>query len=1246
MVRTAAITEYMPDFAGHVIDKGRLKLLDSLGSGAYGKVYRAVDKTAPKARAKYYAVKCLCKPKPGSRQDEFQTREIAIHRLVHNHPNIVTLHKVISDDFFVYVVFDLYAGGDLFTAITERAVFKQNDRLIKHTFVQLIDAVHYCHEKSVFHRDIKPENVLVSEDGSHVCLADFGLSTLNRVCAEFGCGSSYYMSPECIGKEITCGRYSTLHSDIWSLGVILTNMISGRNPWRYATTDDECFVAYLHDNDFLRRVLPISEGANNILKKIFNLNPLRRISLPELREEILKLDTFFLTEGHPRIIGSPAYNHANNSPKGHSAVESTVDGSSRSSDEHYKFKSPDVDETSATVTSTSVCNPYPAGQSNCTPTKEINSGSTGSGQESEGPVTPASKPIDPKLQVPDIQDEMEGLAINSDANTPNILSKIRKPFAKRSHLFRFAVTRLVGTLIIDFTSGTWWSNSDLKSNFETITLPSALLTINSLRMVSSSVLGFPRIGANREVKKAVESYWAGKISADDLTKAAAEVKKESWTSVKSRGVNFIPSGEFSLYDHVLDHSAAFNVIPRRYVGLGLSPLDVYFAMGRGRQAGDVDVPASEMKKWFDSNYHYVVPEFSEETDFKLNFNKALEEYREAQASGITTRPVILGPVSFLVLGKVAKGSAIGFQPISLLSKLLPVYKTLLADLKSAGVEWVQIDEPILVLDIGAKLEREYTEAYSELSAVSPKIMLTTYFGRLDSNLNYVAKLPIAGLHIDLDRAPAQLDDVITTIRPTPVILSLGLVSGRNIWKTDCNAAIKLGQKAVEALGQDRVIVATSSSLLHTPVTLTSETKLSPEQKDWFSFALEKASEVAVIAAALAGSQDGQIAAALEENRISIAKRREFERSSNDAVRRRVEAITPDMLERKNPFAIRKELQARHLDLPKFPTTTIGSFPQTKEIRLARAKLTKKEITKEEYEEFIKKEIQHAVRFQERIGLDLLVHGEPERNDMVQYFGEQLHGFVFTQNAWVQSYGSRYVRPPIIVSDISRPGPMTVRWSEYAQSITTKPMKGMLTGPVTILNWSFPRADVSRELQSKQLALALRDEVIDLEKAGIKAIQVDEPAIREGLPLRRSDWDAYLKWAVDSFKLATAGVTDQLQTHSHFCYSDFNDIFPSIQRLDADVISIEASKSDMKLLNAFKTYGYSNQIGPGVYDIHSPRVPSQQEIKDRLRDTLAYVPADLLFVNPDCGLKTRAWKETEASLINVVQSAKWARENYA
>ncbi|KAJ1308475.1 hypothetical protein OPQ81_004179 [Rhizoctonia solani] len=765
-------------------------------------------------------------------------------------------------------------------------------------------------------------------------------------------------------------------------------------------------------------------------------------------------------------------------------------------------------------------------------------------------------------------------------------------------------------------------------------------------MVTSSVLGFPRIGEFREVKKAVEAYWAGKISADDLQKAAADVRKASWSSLKAQGVTHIPSGEFSLYDHVLDHSAAFNVIPPRYQGQGLSELDVYFAMGRGRQADGVDVPASEMKKWFDSNYHYVVPEFSESTDIKLVYNKALAEYNEAKALGIDTRPVVLGPLSFLLLGKNAKEASSSFDRISLLPKLLPVYEQILSQLKAVGVEWVQVDEPVLVLDLAEKYANEFATAYETLSKTGVKILLTTYFGRLDSNLKFVAKLPIAGLHIDLDRAPAQLDEVIAAVKDTQIVLSLGLVSGRNIWKNDFEASINLGKKAVDALGSDRVIVATSSSLLHTPVTLANENKLTPEQRDWFSFALEKAHEVATIAAVLSGSQDPAVSSALEANRESIRKRREFEHTSDDAVRKRVAAITPDDLNRKSPFPKRWEAQKQHLALPKFPTTTIGSFPQTKEIRTARANLNKGTITQEQYEEFIKKEIQEVVKIQEELGLDLLVHGEPERNDMVQYFGEQLNGFVFTQNGWVQSYGSRYVRPPIIVSDVSRPGPMTVKWSSYAQSVSKKPMKGMLTGPVTILNWSFPRADVSRELQSKQLALALRDEVIDLEKAGIHAIQVDEPAIREGLPLRRVDWDAYLTWAVDSFKLATAGVSDATQTHSHFCYSDFNDIFPSIQRLDADVISVEASKSDLKLLNAFQQFGYSNEIGPGVYDIHSPRVPSEQEIKDRIAQFLTLIKPELLFVNPDCGLKTRGWKETKASLQNLVAAARWAREQYA
>ncbi|KAG1811082.1 hypothetical protein EV424DRAFT_1570825 [Suillus variegatus] len=550
-------------------------------------------------------------------------------------------------------------------------------------------------------------------------------------------------------------------------------------------------------------------------------------------------------------------------------------------------------------------------------------------------------------------------------------------------------------------------------------------------MVPSSVLGFPRIGANGEVKKAVEVNWAGKLSAEELIKAASDVKKSSWKV------------------------------------LGSLPLDAFFAMGRGRQAGGVDIPACEMKKWpvFDSYYHFVVPELSEETDFKLLYNKVLAEYKEAKEAGVVTRPVILGPISYLILARVAKEASATFQPISLLSKILPVYKQLQSELKAAGVESVQI-KPILVLDKGAELDKQYAFAYAELVPVAPKIMLTTYFNRLESNINFIAKLPAAGLHIDLVRAPQQLGEVITAIKSTPIVLSLGVVSGRNIWKADIAAAIKFAQTAIAALDADCVIVATPSSLLHIPVTLASEKKLTEQQRDWVSFALEKASEVATIAAVLSGSQDPKVSAALEANEVSIAKRRQFESTSDDAVRKRVAAITPGTYDRKSPFATLKEVQAKHLNLPKFPTTTIGSFPQTKEIS--------------ESDEFTKKKIEMVVKFQEKVGLDLLVHGEHECNDMPHCFSNS------------------YVRPLIIVSDVSRPKPMTVKWSSYAPSVSTKPMKGILSGPVTILNWSFLRDDVPRKLQSQQLALALRDEIIDLEKAGISAIQVDEPAIREGV----------------------------------------------------------------------------------------------------------------------------------------------------
>ena len=620
---------------------------------------------------------------------------------------------------------------------------------------------------------------------------------------------------------------------------------------------------------------------------------------------------------------------------------------------------------------------------------------------------------------------------------------------------------------------------------------------------------------------------------------------------------------------------------------------------------------------FDSNYHIVKVDHEPSTQFKLSRNQWLDEYNEAKALGIETRPVLFGPITYLSLVRKSRDAPADFEPIQLLDSLLPVYKEVLASLKEAGAQAVQIDEPILVLDKSEQSGDLFKKAYEALAPVSAPITITSAYGRVGKSIDYLKSLPVAALHLDLDREPKQLESVIEAIKGTDLGLELGLVSGRNIWKNDLKASKALAQKAVEAVGTDKVVVSTSSSLLHTPISLKVETKLTAEQVSWLSFAEEKCSEVAALASALNGTE-GEI---FEQNTKDIAARREFERTSDSAVRDRVAAITEEQLSRKSPFAARREAQKKHLNLPKFPTTTIGSFPQTKEIRLARSKFTKGEITKEEYETAMENEIKHACEFQDKVGLDLFVHGEPERNDMVQYFGEQLNGFIFTQLGWVQSYGSRYVRPPIVVSDVSRPSPMTVRWSSYAQKQTSKPMKGMLTGPVTILNWSFPRADVSKEVQSKQLALALRDEVVDLANAGIKAIQVDEPAIREGLPLRKADWDNYLTWAVDSFRLSTSGVEDDIQVHSHFCYSDFGDIFPSIQRLDADVISIEASKADLKLLDVFKNHGYSNEIGPGVYDIHSPRVPGEQEIKDRIAAMAKVLSPDLMSMSIAFALHT-------------------------
>jgi 5-methyltetrahydropteroyltriglutamate--homocysteine methyltransferase len=754
------------------------------------------------------------------------------------------------------------------------------------------------------------------------------------------------------------------------------------------------------------------------------------------------------------------------------------------------------------------------------------------------------------------------------------------------------------------------------------------------------------MGGNRELKKANEAYWADKLSRDDLLKEAKRLRLEHWKIQKDAGVDVIPSNDFSHYDHVLDHIKLFSAVPERYTKHELHPVDEYFAMGRGHQKDGVDVPSLEMVKWFDSNYHYVKPTLQDNQTFKLASKpKPVHDFLEAKEAGIITRPVLVGPVSFLALGKADRGQSV--DPISLIDKLVPEYVELLKQLKDAGAETVQIDEPVLVFDLPPKVKAAFKPAYEKLvGAGLPKLVLATYFGDIVHNFDVLPGLQgVYGIHVDLVRNPEQLQSVVSQLGPNQV-LSAGVVDGRNIWKTNFKRAIETVETAVQKLGKDRVIVATSSSLLHTPHSLDSEKKLEADIKDWFSFACQKVSEVVVIAKAVTEGP-AAVREALEANAKSMEARATSGRTNNAAVKDRQSKVTAADHERQSPFPERYAQQKAHLKLPLFPTTTIGSFPQTKEIRVQRNKFTKGDITAEEYERFIEKEIEEVVKIQEELDLDVLVHGEPERNDMVQYFGERLDGYAFTTNGWVQSYGSRCVRPPIIVGDISRPAPMTVKESKYAVSVSNKPMKGMLTGPITCLRWSFPRDDVHQSTQAQQLALALRDEVVDLEAAGIYVIQVDEPALREGLPLRAgSEREKYLAWAVDSFKLSCAGVQDSTQIHSHFCYSEFQDFFHAIAALDADVLSIENSKSDAKLLKVFEDKAYPRHIGPGVYDIHSPRIPSEQEIKDRLAEMLVFLRPEQLWVNPDCGLKTRQWKETKAALLNMVNAAKFYREKYS
>src|SRR5437667_12762083 len=750
-------------------------------------------------------------------------------------------------------------------------------------------------------------------------------------------------------------------------------------------------------------------------------------------------------------------------------------------------------------------------------------------------------------------------------------------------------------------------------------------------------LGFPPLGPNRELKRATEGYWSGKVSRTDLLRTGAALRAAHWGLQRDAGLDLIPSNDFSYYDRVLDTSAMVAAVPARY-GWSGGPvdLDTYFAMARGVQAGGRDVTAMEMTKWFDTNYHYLVPEFDRGQAFRLASTKPVDEFQEPKALGFHTKPVRIGPVTFVLLGK---SRAAALHRLEVLDALLPVYGEVLARLAAAGATWVQLDEPSLALDRTPQELAAYGRVYRFLAERAPqlKLLVATYFAGLEDGLATARELPVAGLHVDLVRAPQQLERLLTAW-PRGRVLSLGVIDGRNVWRADLAAALGLVERARERIGPDELWVAPSCSLLHVPVDLELERRLDPDLKGWLAFAKQKLAEVVTLTRAV---RDGRqaVAAELEANARAIAARRSSRRIHDPAVKQRAGAVGERDLRRTSPHAARRKQQLR---LPLFPTTTIGSFPQTAEVRAARKQLHDGKLTPHEYDAFIADQIARTLRLQEELGLDVLVHGEFERNDMVEYFGEQLAGFAFTEHGWVQSYGTRYVKPPLIYGDVSRPKPMNVRWSTSAQSRTAKPVKGMLTGPVTILQWSFVRDDQPRSETAKQLALAIREEVLDLEKAGIRVIQIDEPALREGLPLRRAEWADYLEWAVNAFRLATGGVQDATQIHTHMCYSEFNDVIRVIERMDADVVSIENARSGSELLEAFKEYRYPNEIGPGVYDIHSPRVPSVDEIVtavQRMREVLA---DQQIWVNPDCGLKTRGWDETVRSLRNMVQAARQLR----
>ena len=756
-----------------------------------------------------------------------------------------------------------------------------------------------------------------------------------------------------------------------------------------------------------------------------------------------------------------------------------------------------------------------------------------------------------------------------------------------------------------------------------------------------TTLGFPRIGARRELKRVLEAFWRGESSAEDLQATAAGLRLKHWQLQRAAGADSVPVNDFSLYDHVLDAAFLFDAIPARYRALAdADPLAGYFAMARGHQRGGIDLHALEMTKWFDTNYHYLVPELQAEQTFALRGDKPVAEFLEAKAAGFDARPVLLGPVSFLLLAKTTDGS----ERLALLDALLPAYAALLVKLHDAGAGWVQIDEPCLTTDLDAAAHEAFRHAYAALTETTrPKLLLGTGFGALGDNLALATALPVDGLHVDLVRAPEQLAAVCAAL-PASRVLSLGLVDGRNVWRCNLDNALVLARYAAAQRDPALLRLAPSCSLLHVPVDLDQEKSLDADLRSWLAFARQKIVELRVLADALDGKAEAE--PALAEAREALEARRRSPKVNRPEVAARLAAIDANATRRASAYPQRAAAQQAVLGLPLYPTTTIGSFPQTPDVREARAKHKSGKLSDADYDAFLKAETERCVREQERIGLDVLVHGEFERNDMVEYFGEQLDGFAFTKLGWVQSYGSRCVKPPIIYGDVARPAPMTVYWSAYAQSLTTRPMKGMLTGPVTVLQWSFVRDDQERARTCRQIALALRDEVTDLEAAGIKVIQIDEPAIREGLPLRRGDWAAYLGWAVECFRLSASGVRDDTQIHTHMCYSEFNDIIEAVAAMDADVISIETSRSRMELLDAFVKFRYPNAIGPGVYDIHSPRVPGVAEMVELLRKARDVLAPEQLWVNPDCGLKTRGWPETVAALEAMVEAARILRAELA